>query len=99
MPRAFEKFQRLREMRRWRDVKSLMAGAQLFIGNDSGPAHIAAAFGVPVVVIFGAVESGDLGAVAHRSSGADVRRRNRARSRRTKSIAAVEALLDEGCGA
>ncbi len=34
-------------------VKSLMAGAHLFIGNDSGPAHIAAAFGIPVVVIFG----------------------------------------------
>jgi heptosyltransferase III len=35
------------------EVKSLMSGAQLFIGNDSGPAHIAAAFGVPVVVLFG----------------------------------------------
>ena len=34
-------------------VKSLMAGAQLFLGNDSGPAHVAAAFGVPVVVLFG----------------------------------------------
>jgi len=34
-------------------VKSLIAGASLFIGNDSGPAHIAAAFGVPVVVLFG----------------------------------------------
>jgi len=36
------------------DVKSLISGAHLFIGNDSGPAHIAAAFGVPVVVLFGA---------------------------------------------
>ena len=34
-------------------LKSLMSGAELFIGNDSGPAHIAAAFGVPVVVLFG----------------------------------------------
>ena len=34
-------------------VKSLMSRAALFIGNDSGPAHIAAAFGVPVVVLFG----------------------------------------------
>jgi ADP-heptose:LPS heptosyltransferase len=35
------------------EVKSLMAGASLFIGNDSGPAHIAAAFGVPVIVLYG----------------------------------------------
>jgi ADP-heptose:LPS heptosyltransferase len=38
------------------DVKSLVSRAELFIGNDSGPAHIAAAFGVPVVVLFGRVE-------------------------------------------
>jgi ADP-heptose:LPS heptosyltransferase len=35
-------------------VKALIAGASLFVGNDSGPAHMAAAFGVPLVVIFGA---------------------------------------------
>jgi len=35
------------------EVKRVMAGAQLFVGNDSGPAHVAAAFGVPVVVLFG----------------------------------------------
>lgn len=34
-------------------VKNLMSGASLFLGNDSGPAHIAAAFGVPVIVMFG----------------------------------------------
>ena len=34
-------------------VKSLMASASLFVGNDSGPAHMAAAFGVPSVVLFG----------------------------------------------
>jgi heptosyltransferase III len=35
------------------ELKSLMSGAALFVGNDSGPAHMAAAFGIPVVVIFG----------------------------------------------
>lgn len=34
-------------------VKSLFSGAAVFLGNDSGPAHMAAAFGVPVVVLFG----------------------------------------------
>jgi ADP-heptose:LPS heptosyltransferase len=35
------------------EVKSLLASAALFVGNDSGPAHIAAAFGRPVVVLWG----------------------------------------------
>jgi heptosyltransferase-3 len=34
-------------------IKSLISGASFFVGNDSGPAHMAAAFGVPPVVIFG----------------------------------------------
>jgi ADP-heptose:LPS heptosyltransferase len=36
------------------EIKSLLSGAALFLGNDSGPAHMAAAFGLPVVAIFGA---------------------------------------------
>ncbi|MBZ5575887.1 MAG: glycosyltransferase family 9 protein [Acidobacteriia bacterium] len=36
------------------EIKSRLATATLFVGNDSGPAHMAAAFGVPSVVIFGA---------------------------------------------
>lgn len=35
------------------EIKSLLAGASLFLGNDSGPAHMAAAFGLRVVVLFG----------------------------------------------
>jgi ADP-heptose:LPS heptosyltransferase len=35
------------------EIKSLLQDATLFVGNDSGPAHMAAAFGVPVVVLFG----------------------------------------------
>ena len=36
-----------------KDSKNLLSRASLFLGNDSGPAHMAAAFGVPVVVLFG----------------------------------------------
>jgi heptosyltransferase III len=36
------------------EIKSLLAKGALFVGNDSGPAHMAAAFGVPSVVLFGA---------------------------------------------
>ncbi len=35
------------------EIKSLLASSSLFVGNDSGPAHMAAAFGVPCVVVFG----------------------------------------------
>ena len=38
------------------EIKSLIAGASLFFGNDSGPAHIAAAFDIPLIVLFGRTE-------------------------------------------
>jgi ADP-heptose:LPS heptosyltransferase len=40
-----------------RELIALVAGARLFVGNDSGPAHIAAAAGRPTVVIFGSSDS------------------------------------------
>ncbi|MGH9858547.1 MAG: glycosyltransferase family 9 protein, partial [Candidatus Acidiferrales bacterium] len=40
-----------------RETIALIAGAQLFLGNDSGPAHIATGAGRPVVVIFGATDA------------------------------------------
>lgn len=36
---------------------AVLAGARLFVGNDSGPAHMAAALGRPLVVIFGSSNS------------------------------------------
>jgi heptosyltransferase-3 len=35
------------------EVVKLMRDAAFFAGNDSGPAHVAAAFGIPQLVIFG----------------------------------------------
>ena len=35
------------------EIMGLMRDASFFAGNDSGPAHIAAAFGVPQIVLFG----------------------------------------------
>jgi heptosyltransferase-3 len=32
---------------------ALLSKAAVFIGNDSGPAHVAAAFGIPSIVLFG----------------------------------------------
>jgi len=37
-------------------VKRLLQSATLFAGNDSGPAHMAAAFGLPVVVLYGVTD-------------------------------------------
>ncbi|HEX41423.1 MAG TPA: hypothetical protein ENN81_05110 [Phycisphaerales bacterium] len=35
------------------DVLATLSGASVFVGNDSGPAHLAAGLGVPTVVLFG----------------------------------------------
>jgi hypothetical protein len=35
------------------DLASFLAGASVYIGNDSGPSHLAAAVGAPVVSMFG----------------------------------------------
>lgn len=39
------------------ELAKLMRDASAFVGNDSGPAHVAAAFGVPEVVLFGPSDS------------------------------------------
>jgi heptosyltransferase-3 len=39
------------------EVAQLVRDASIFVGNDSGPAHVAAAFGIPQVVIFGPSDS------------------------------------------
>ncbi len=49
---AFHRYTRF-EAASLEEIKSLLASASLFVGNDSGPAHMAAAFGLPVIVLFG----------------------------------------------
>jgi ADP-heptose:LPS heptosyltransferase len=49
-----------------------LAGARLFVGNDSGPAHMAAALARPVVVIFGSSSSPIWGPWPRQSAGARV---------------------------
>lgn len=41
----------------FRELTALLADAALFVGNDSGPTHIAAALGCPSVVIFSSSSS------------------------------------------
>jgi hypothetical protein len=42
-------------MENWRQIMSLIFHAKYFIGIDSGPSHIAAAFGIPALLFFGSV--------------------------------------------
>jgi ADP-heptose:LPS heptosyltransferase len=39
------------------ELVAVIAGAKLFVGNDSGPAHIAAAVKTPAVALFGPASS------------------------------------------
>jgi ADP-heptose:LPS heptosyltransferase len=40
-----------------RELIALIAGAKFFVGNDTGPSHLAAATNIPAVVIFGSTNS------------------------------------------
>lgn len=40
-----------------RELIALASGARIFIGNDSGPTHVATAAGRPVIVVFGSSSS------------------------------------------
>ncbi len=53
---TLERWQRLHHLVWPRDLVALgqaIAGASVFIGNDSGPTHLAAQLGVPTVALFG----------------------------------------------
>jgi heptosyltransferase-2 len=39
-----------------RELLSLMAGCRLMVANDSGPMHLAAAMGIPLIAIFGSTD-------------------------------------------
>jgi len=43
------------------DLARALCGARAFAGNDSGPSHVAAALGVPGVVLFAATRPADFG--------------------------------------
>ena len=39
------------------ELAELIRGAQLYVGNDSGPMHLAAAVGTPIVAVWGSSDS------------------------------------------
>jgi len=50
-----------------RPLADLLKGARLFVASDTGPAHIAAALGVPTVTLFGPKDPGVLAPVGPRA--------------------------------
>ena len=49
-----------------RETAALLSRARVFVGNDSGPAHLAAAVGVPVVVLSGADDPKETSPISNR---------------------------------
>jgi heptosyltransferase-2 len=49
-----------------RQLLSLMAGCRLIVANDSGPMHLAAAMGIPLVAIFGSTDERATGPLGRR---------------------------------
>jgi len=47
-----------------REAAAVLSRAKFFVGNDSGPAHLAAAVGVPIVVLSGADDPGSTSPMA-----------------------------------
>ena len=46
------------ELESLEDVAALMSLADVYVGNDSGPSHLAAALGVPTLAVFGPTDPG-----------------------------------------
>ncbi len=55
-----------------RQLIALLAGAKIIVSGDTGPAHIAAALGVPVVIIFGFTNPSRVGPYGRLNSAAAV---------------------------
>jgi ADP-heptose:LPS heptosyltransferase len=51
---------------------AVIAGAALYVGNDSGLTHVAAALGTPTVAVFGPTDPGQFDFVGHAVVFADV---------------------------
>jgi heptosyltransferase-1 len=50
-----------------RELVNIVSGARLFVGGDTGPMHLAAAMGIPVVAIFGPTDPARTGPFGTRS--------------------------------
>jgi len=49
-----------------REAAAVMSNARFFVGNDSGPAHLAAAVGTPLIILSGADDPKSTSPISHR---------------------------------